>query len=515
MTSRRPEGTERAARGDSAIAVGLGATAALALLMRTVALGQIPGINGDEAWHGMQALDLVRGQAALLTPSGNPLNPFHTLPLVLLHLVFEPAFWILRAPAWLAGVLLPPLAWLLLRKPLGTEVAFVVAFVLCVLPVTIAYSRFGWYPSQSPLAALLLLAAALRNRPVWVFLAFAACLLVHPVNLFLAPLAVAVLGAHLLVPAAERRRIVGRVAAGMAAVVVCAVAGQLLVERTSLLHVAGVLKRVGNPEAWKSFVLGVGRLLSGSTTYAYIAGPAEAFNDPLRDWVFWAVFTPSVIAGGVILVRRRRALEISLVAGTLACLLLGFVVGGKRIVQPSFERYALWMVVPLVSSWAVCTGALLGKRQLRALCLAVGVALLAGFQLSYFQVIRSTGGASHRTFRTAATEPKDQVIERLLAETTPGRVVSLLAQDWWLYWPLRYRTDREPRIEVDRLGDGPPAAELRTHLRAGGHTVVYRDSGFQCASVDPRLAGRISRWTVNDYGERPLIDVCSTRPGDP
>ncbi|MCH7709882.1 MAG: MFS transporter, partial [Myxococcales bacterium] len=91
--------------------------------LRTTDLGRLPGINGDEAWYGVQAERWLSGDPVWQTASGNPLNPFHTGPVAVLQLVFEPAFWILRAPSWMAGVALVPLLFFLLRPVLGATVA--------------------------------------------------------------------------------------------------------------------------------------------------------------------------------------------------------------------------------------------------------------------------------------------------------------------------------------------------------------------------------------------------------
>ena len=48
-----------------------------AVWLRCWRLGTIPGINGDEAWYGVQAQSVLHGESiAWRTPTGNPLNPF-------------------------------------------------------------------------------------------------------------------------------------------------------------------------------------------------------------------------------------------------------------------------------------------------------------------------------------------------------------------------------------------------------------------------------------------------------
>ena len=44
---------------------------------RTSDLGNLPGINGDEGWYGVQVNSMLAGRPfAMRTPTGLPLNPF-------------------------------------------------------------------------------------------------------------------------------------------------------------------------------------------------------------------------------------------------------------------------------------------------------------------------------------------------------------------------------------------------------------------------------------------------------
>ena len=66
-------------------------------------LDNIPGLNGDEAWSGVQAMRLVNGQSiSWRTPTGNPVNLFYLGPLAALHLFAGPSVAVLRLPVLLA-----------------------------------------------------------------------------------------------------------------------------------------------------------------------------------------------------------------------------------------------------------------------------------------------------------------------------------------------------------------------------------------------------------------------------
>src|ERR1700693_6331537 len=73
---------------------------AMSVWFRCRDLGNIPGINGDEAWYGVQAQNwLHAGQVDWRTPTGNLLNPLFFWPQVALHSLFEPSFAVLRVTA--------------------------------------------------------------------------------------------------------------------------------------------------------------------------------------------------------------------------------------------------------------------------------------------------------------------------------------------------------------------------------------------------------------------------------
>ena len=61
----------------------------VAVWFRVWNLDHVPGINGDEAWYGVQAMSWLRGEAvSWTTPTGNPLNPLYFLPLTAVHAVW-------------------------------------------------------------------------------------------------------------------------------------------------------------------------------------------------------------------------------------------------------------------------------------------------------------------------------------------------------------------------------------------------------------------------------------------
>ena len=106
---------------------------------------------------------------------------------------------------------------------------------------------------------------------------------------------------------------------------------------------------------------------------------------------------------------------------------------------PDQARYAICLIAPAVL--LVVRGAIVWSERSRAanaVVLAAGLTLgwfmLADCRQHYFRFIEETCGQSHRTFRTAAVEPKRAALDYILQHRVAGphldrgqRVLELLA----------------------------------------------------------------------------------------
>ena len=101
-----------------AVKLLVGLVLAIAILFRIYELGRLPGVNGDEAWYGVQAHQWLSGEApAWRTPNGNVPGPLHMALVLGLESLFPPSFALLRIPAVissLAAMLLARLSTVLL-----------------------------------------------------------------------------------------------------------------------------------------------------------------------------------------------------------------------------------------------------------------------------------------------------------------------------------------------------------------------------------------------------------------
>ena len=75
-------------------------------------------------------------------------------------------------------------------------------------------------------------------------------------------------------------------------------------------------------------------------------------------------------------------------------------------------------------------------------------AMLISFYQNIFVEFATTGGRAHHTFRTNANEPKKEALQFILKQRQNGETIHILAQQWWLHWPLKYLSYKEPGVLI-------------------------------------------------------------------
>ena len=109
-------------------------------------------------------------------------------------------------------------------------------------------------------------------------------------------------------------------------------------------------------------------------------------------------------------------------------------------------------------------------------------------------------------------EPKLAAYDAIHADSAGAAVVSVVAEDWWLYWPLRYFAGGDSRIHVDLMpganapgglypaGAGPPPSPRRSDRN---YAVVFDGSE---AWAGLRSSNR-TVFTAFDPLQRPILHV--------
>lgn len=537
-----------------------------AVWLRVDDLDHLPGLNGDEAWYGVKAIEILRSEpTAWRTPTDNPLNPLFFGPMIAVHAAAGPSIGALRAVALASGLAALGVNGLLCRRVFGRRMAWLTTLVLAALPVNIAYSRFAWDTSQTLLVTLPIWYASLAavgptRRPWrWLLVASAAqCLavLVHPTNVFAA---VAIFGAALLrmprrLGRFRRRAIVAT--AAVAAVVLAALA----VVATSWLTAGGLallaqrargIEQLATPGGLADLVVLYPRLFAGQSIYEFLSGADSWWIWPAlgpRRWgldvaIFWLVLGA---AGWRVYCSWRDERSVAdrlLLAATALTLLAWLLVAGPLGLRPGMERYALVLIAPTIL--VLARGGLLWFERLglaprRALMAAAGLAaclVMADFHAQYFVAIRRTGGLAHPTFRTGPIEPKwaawrmirqdaARAIEPEAATTSAARTSTwVIASSWWNYWPMRYFAAETPGVRVVRpdelFGAMPPphspgpsgqngAPSADGGLPVGRFWWVEFAGSAEEAEARRRLCGRdVAETSLPDYAGRPVLRLLS------
>jgi hypothetical protein len=481
---------------------------AVAVLFRVWGLGHLPGVNGDEAYYGVLMLEWKAGaNPALVTFSGLPINPFYSGVLLLIHLVWPtPSFVILRLPALLSGLLAVGLAYPLLGRVFDRRTALVTVLLLACLPIAIAYSRFGWDQSQAPLVGLICIYFALKRRVLATISALIVAVIVHPLNLGLLPI---ILGPAALAWLArqERRRLltvgIGLVVLGLGTVY----ALTLLSGTVQGSSPAKSMTQWASPAAWGQFAAAYGELLSGTTIYQYIPGQMPTESILLERIVFWGLALGLLAAGLPRLLRRRDYVVLGLLGGLAVSLAGMFLIVGIVPLTPGFERYGMYLVTPSCLVFALLLRDL-GSTPLAWRCQLGGVLVLCGvllgsFYQRYFVVLHTTGGQAARAFWTGPVEPKEAALASIMA-TVKDEPVTILTEDHWTYFPIRYLAWGRPGVRVllsKQLADNP--AELTETRRR----FLVGFAGGPSEEWLAKNAPSLPRQAFFDYACRPVLYV--------
>jgi hypothetical protein len=478
---------------------------------RLLLLDRLPGINGDEAWYGANIQALLSGQPSFwFTPSGNPLNPLHSGPLAVLLLMFPPTLTLLRLPEVLWSILAVAIAFPLLRGSIGRGPALITTMLLAASPVAIAYGRLGWDPSGSIFITLVAVGLAMQDRPLAAAAAGLVTLAVHPTNVFVAPILVAAWMPHGLrryTAATASQRRWAAIVAGIVALLGVVVLAALLRAaannpNTPLPSIAVATGRTFSLAAWGQLVMGIARLYSGSSTLTYIAGP-PAYASALLAQVIG-------ITALVGLAVRRGPSNVPvhgwLLAGMAASVVLFMIAAGPGALEPGYERYALFLLVPLIIVVALGLVTLF-ERRATLVALVVSTGLLIVTTSGYFAPLLTTGGAAHIAFRTGPVEPKQAAADFIRAQAATG--VLVVCHDWWSYWPLRYLLHGDDRIIVSIAADAnlPPGVSDRLPTAPTAHGAATYEVVLEGGDGSAGVARRVPVFTATDAAGRPVVHV--------
>lgn len=380
---------------------------ASSLWLRTCRLDSMPDVNGDECWHAVQMTRMLRGETySLMTETGLPLSPFHAVMELPLLMMFGPTPAILRIPTVFTGILTIFLTFYLGSKVLDRSTALIAAGLMAVLPVSTYCARTGYESSHAPLFTLILVYFALRSNVLATSLLLSCSYFVHPTNIFLLPLLLAVTTVKTIEQRSPGepwpwRRLAFKT---IPPTVIVAAIGlwtihRPMIHRLSTYFQSGINGRRDPLE----FLTYFGRLMLG-------LGDGSWFR---VDALFWSIFTIVLVLGTVRLIRGRQWDRLALVGGTLAGMAALFLMGSSNIIQPGMARYGYFLIVPTVLGFACLLRSLrvnstgrwagLARSVQIATLFGVGWALLLSNRLDLVNQFR-TIGENRRDAREQAFE---------------------------------------------------------------------------------------------------------------
>lgn len=525
-------GATRTARGvgTAVLALALAALLGEALWLRACGLFAMPEVNGDEAFYGLMAgRAVLGGKVPLLTYSGNVPDPFYPLMLAPLVAAFGPEFWVLRLPGLISGVLAVVVAYLLGRRAFDRPTGLALAVLVAVAPASVLYGGTGCEHAQSPLFGLIALACAFGARPLALGLAFLACLLVHPTNVFLLPALAGVYAASAwrrCEDAPGRRRLL--LGLGAACGLVVAAVGVYAASR-GVIGGGSAAPGAGRSLDWAAYLAGFGRFFSG-TTYHLDAPSAEFVAG--RDLGFWGLVALALL-GLPRLVAERAWDRLALVGGLAVGVAALHVLAGPGVFGLGTLRYGVVFVAPTAVALAVLlaprlrTRAADGPPRLRLVVAAPLLALasvpLADVRDHNLRYHAQLGGGSLAA-PWKARGPLERAFARVADDLDarprprpPGKRV-LVGQNWWFHKPLEYLALARPELRVvayDRLGDDEATRQgrLRDLLARGAYAVGYLTQEPDLTVASSLDSAGLRRWTI-DHGGAPVLGLTRLRQSD-
>jgi hypothetical protein len=444
----------------------LSAVLAVAIVLRFVALDHLPGVNGDEAVFPVHASEWRGGVplAELRTGTNLPMNPVFFGVVALLGWLLPASLWTLRLAAVIESLLAVGLGfWAFRVRGLGFAALF--ALLVAVLPIQLGYARLAWDPTAVPAVMVLALAAAIRGRWIATALAFGLCLWVHPTSVFAAPILFSALLAAKWprLPDGAIRWPSRRVLAFLGVGAVVAVAGCVWLVQKQLLPAPVVLalergllakveQRATHPGDFPTFLLLYLDFVGGPTIYRYLTGSMPA----LAAGVHATAAGVALLAVVAALLRRRsdpaRAIDRGVLLGLGLSLVAAYLGGGLEVIAPYTERYSMFLVTPtcFVLAAGIDTLARTPRRAAfaRIGTAVVGALLLLSFQTYFFRAFRHADPERHVTYRTGRKDPKQGAFEEVVSSRAPDHIALIRAEDWWIYWPLRYLAGPPGDVQV-------------------------------------------------------------------
>jgi hypothetical protein len=491
------------------------------LVLRSVYLTSIPGVNGDEAMGVVVIREwlLQNGPSFWVTQTGRFIPIFVVLAAPF-YALGEPSYLHLRLFAFTAGILTVVAVAFAARAVFHQRwVRVAVVLTSACIPIQLAYSRVAWDPALTSLSAVWFVTLILTGRYAWSLAGAAVGFLIHPTVVFFVPYALLCFAVEVLCRHIKKRRTQLGLVLGL-----CVAA--LPVAAYFYRNYVGVGGTGASLDAYgwstlKSYWLTMGGVISGSV-------PAESFVAEPRGTARQLLFAVNVIVIvglGWCTVRalfrndiswRRRLFPLGVVIG------LGMMYVLYPRLDVTHDRYTLVFVIPMVFAFGLAADdSTLSRVALQRLAVLIPAGLLASYCVFYLGAFILTGGPRYSPYHTGAVDPKLAAKAWIVADSRkrlgPEKPIHIVADSWWVFWPIYYLTMDAPRVRVRHVAvaDGcmPEHARIKTSgeleqtLRRNGYAVGFSHDAL--SRIVPTLHNLTScdDKTFYDFAGRPAVTV--------
>ena len=427
---------------------------AFGLIFRFLDLDHIPGITGDDSWLAIQIKQMFAGEDfTFITPTHRLVSPLHILLCIPFYILPTTSLWLLKMPTLISGLAVVPLVYFLFRKTLAKDTLAVLLILVSTLPISILYSRSLGEMSQLVLAMPVVL-YFLMNKRIWLgLLAMAISLTIHPSCIFLMPLVLC-----LIVFQVWNDKFFNKKALVLPLVVFIGVLGwQIWIYPYAWEPIfRSVQLSLTDFDTFANFLQGFVRVYSGANALENFAGPIPSGSLLWMDVLASVFLGFSLVGGGILIWRREKKWNLTLVIllGVFLSAVLQYLVSGIHTVKVGYERFALYLAVPMAVLLSLIFDGVFKEKKWRTVGLSfavfIGWAQLLNVQIHFFDLIKKTGGQSVVIYRSAEIDPKLTAYEWMANQQkmSPGPSKKVVTEDWSLFWPTSYLDSQAKIFEV-------------------------------------------------------------------
>jgi len=429
----------------------------ISLAFKFIYLGQVPGINADEAYWSVVLQDFSNGvgEWPWSPPTTRLMNPLYPALIWIANHVFPLGFGYLRIISVFADFVLLIVAFLVIKGSSKWIDKFIFILLLSSLPLHTVFARLAWEPCLIPLFSFLTIHFAMERKFFYCSLALVVGILVHPTLVFLSPIVFILWIEHFrgaqLSGTNLRRQMICLLLLAEIIFAICFYTIHVFLREENW---QGFLGHLGN--FWM-LIESFGWLLYsivGTTVFAEFTG--GHFSAGMLGSLSWLGILMILLFASLcfLFFKKRRSNALLLTIGLFLSLILFYIgsyfhgafvqLNENWVWEVGYQRFILWLGAPVVFLIYEALSAL-GIKKSGAIVLA-SAALTYTVYGFFIKSINQSAFVYPPVYATGLIEPKQAAYEWVKQAIHSQRpkpsgtsmVTPIVAEDWWLFWPGRY-----------------------------------------------------------------------------